>query len=339
MNTAAQLVPLKQTGDGVVCVTVTYGDRSKLLRTVIDALPAQGVRKVVVVDNGAVWPVREQLAEAYGDYVDVIEMGRNTGSARGFGAGMRRAKEQGAVFIWVLDDDNCPAPNALPVLLDAYRNARSDSGSDLLGVTALRPVGQHDIPARGLTPRHSSYCGFHILDLPRKLAKRTFMRGLIAPRRLPPTIPVEVAAYSGMLFSAGLMDIIGLPDDDFVLYCDDYEWSHRIVQRGGRLLVVTNAHVIDLQRTWAGQLSNHPLSLLGGPGGSVAYYAMRNEVFFFGHQWRGSSIIYSINRLVFTGLLWLQAMAYGRMARYRLLRRAAADGEQALMGLNSEFPL
>lgn len=339
MNTAAQPLPLQQTADSVVCVTVTYGDRKKLLCTVIDALPAQGVRKVVVVDNGAAWPVRAQLAEAYGDYVDVVEMGRNAGSAGGFGAGMHRAKELGAAFIWVLDDDNCPAPNAMPILLKAYHSARSDSASDLLAVTAFRPVGQQGIPARRLAPRHSSYCGFHILDLPRKLAKRTFMRGLIAPRRLPPTIPVEVAAYSGMLFSDGLIDIIGLPNDDFVLYCDDYDWSHRIVRRGGRLIVVTNAHVIDLQRTWAGQLSNHPLSLLRGPGDSVAYYAMRNEVFFYCRQWRGSSIVYGINRFVFTGLLWLQAMAYGRMARYRLLRRAAADGDLGRMGLNGEFPL
>ena len=45
----------------VTTVIVTYADRCALLRQVLDAVSGQGVGKVVVVDNGARWPVKDEL--------------------------------------------------------------------------------------------------------------------------------------------------------------------------------------------------------------------------------------------------------------------------------------
>ena len=123
----------------VTVVTVTYGERRALLHQVLDALPAQGVSRAVVVDNGARWPVKDELAAAYGDFVDVVEMGRNTGSAGGFAAGIQRALETGAEFIWLLDDDNRPVPDCLAALSAAYQELRGQHPADLLAVLAFRP--------------------------------------------------------------------------------------------------------------------------------------------------------------------------------------------------------
>jgi GT2 family glycosyltransferase len=323
----------------VVVVTVTYGDRQALLRQVLDSLPAQGVARVVVVDNGAQWPVSEMLRASYGDFVDVVEMGCNSGSAPGFAAGMRRATETGAELIWLLDDDNCPQPDALTALLDEYQHQVRSVDAALLAVGVFRPVGQQGIAPHLLTPRHSSYCGFHVIDIPRKLIKRTPARKWLRHVRLPATVVVGVAAYSGLLFSNKVLQRVGLPREDFVLYCDDYEWTGRISSQGGRVVLVARAIVIDLQRTWGGLLSNHPLSLLHGGGDAVAYYAMRNEVFFYGAVWRKNIPVYYVNRAVFTSLLWVMAVATRRRARYALLRRAANDGAAGCLGINPAFRL
>ncbi|MBN6743142.1 glycosyltransferase, partial [Acidithiobacillus sp. MC6.1] len=103
-------------GGDVVLVTVTYGSREALLRQVLDAVHHLDIAKVIVVNNGATWPVKTELGKTYLGFVDVVEMGGNTGSAKGFATGMQRAFDLGADYIWLLDDDNCPQLDALSVL-------------------------------------------------------------------------------------------------------------------------------------------------------------------------------------------------------------------------------
>jgi GT2 family glycosyltransferase len=84
----------------VTVVTLTYGDRKLLLRQVLEALrDLNNVERVLVVDNGATWDVKSDLVAIYQDWVEVVDMGKNTGSAKGFVAGMRRAIEVGAELI------------------------------------------------------------------------------------------------------------------------------------------------------------------------------------------------------------------------------------------------
>lgn len=86
----------------VIVVAVTYGERKHPLLQVLDVVSSINVSKVVVVDNGAAWPVKEQLTAAYPDWVDVVEMSRNTGSARGFSTSIQRALDLGAGYVWLL---------------------------------------------------------------------------------------------------------------------------------------------------------------------------------------------------------------------------------------------
>lgn len=322
-----------------IIVTVTYGDRERLLRQVLDAVRSIGAAKIVVVDNGAVWPVKSVLSAVYRDFVDVVEMGKNTGSAKGYATGIKRALDLGADYIWLLDDDNCPQKDALSVLLKEHEYASLDAKSDLIAVMPLRPDGQEDVPVSRLQPRHSSYCGFHVADLKRKVSKRIFKKKNVASLNFPAIVSVEVAPYSGMLFKATLIDHVGLPNTEFVLYCDDYDWSYRIVEKGGMLQLVTNAKVIDLQPTWGRAHGNKPLAMLLSSSNSVAYYAMRNEVYFYGKRWCKIHIVYEINKAFFLVILWLEAVLYKRLDRFRLLLSAARDGEQGRLGVNSEYIL
>ena len=326
--------------DSIVLVTVTYGDRKLLLLQVLDVLrDFKKVEKVLVVDNGATWDVKRDLVALYQDWVEVVEMGKNTGSAKGFVAGMYKAIEVGADLIWLLDDDNCPEPNALEILYEQYLHQLRVVDASLLAVGVFRPVGQTGIAPSRLTPRHSSYCGFHVVDIPRKIIKRTPARRLLHHTTLPSTIDVGVAAYSGLLFSKKLLQRIGFPREDFVLYCDDYEWTRRITAQGGKVLLVTRAIVMDLQSTWGGSHGNSLLSFLHGRGDATAYYAMRNEVFFYSTLWRKSRYMYFLNQAIFTSLLWLIGKSTGREARLGLLRKAARDGITGKLGMNPEFPL
>ena len=329
----------------VTVVTVTYGERHDLLRQVLDALPAQGVGKVVVVDNGARWPVKAELTAAYGDWVDVVEMGRNTGSAPGFSAGLKRALDLGAEYLWLLDDDNRPAPGCLFALLQAYAGLHEQCPPDLLAVLAFRREHQADVaagvPLRYVNPRHNAFRGFHVLDIPYKFWRRTPWGRPRVRGALPARVDLGVAPYSGLLFHRAVVERCGLPRADFVLYADDTEFTHRLTAAGGRIVLVTVAAIEDLESSWnVRQAQGHSFGVLLHQGSDFrAYYSARNQAYFETHCRTRDRFMFALNRGVYLGMPTVLAFAQGRRQRLALVRQAERDGRAARLGHNPRYPL
>lgn len=329
----------------VICVTVTYGERRALLRQVLDALPAQGVGKVVVVDNGAHWPVKSELTAAYGDLVDVVEMGHNTGSAGGFAAGMQRALDLGGEFIWLLDDDNRPAPGCLAALATAYRDLCQRHPQDLLAVLAFRPEHQADVaagvPLRYVNPRRNSFRGFHVLDVPYKFWRRTPWGRPRLRGSLPAQVVLDVAPYSGLLFHRAVVERFGLPRADFVLYADDTEFTHRLTAAGGRIVLVTAAAIEDLESSWNVGGRNGPSFSIPIQHGSDfrVYYSTRNMAYFDTYCRRSNIIVFTANRLLYLIAMTLFAVFTRKLMRLILVIQAEHDGKEQRLGICKRFPL
>lgn len=329
----------------VIAVIVTYADRRALVNSVLQTLPEQGVTSVVVVDNGAVWPVREELAAKYGDFVDVIDLGRNTGSAVGFASGIQHALDLGADYIWLLDDDNRPCGHALTKLRDAMAEVAADTPHDRLAVLAFRPEHQADVaagvPSHRINPRPDSFRGFHILDIPYKIWRRTPWGRPRVRGQLPATVVLEQAPYSGLLFHRDLISRIGLPNAAFVLYADDTEFSYRVTEIGGQIRLVTSAVLDDLESSWntKARFRNGFAGMLRGAGDFRAYYGMRNGAHFDDTHLKRNPFVFWLNRTVYMRLLSLFSVALGQRRRYQLLREAVRDGLSGRLGVNRNFPL
>lgn len=329
----------------VVLVTVTYGQREQLLRQVLDSVRGVEVSKVVVVDNGAQWPVQSALTADYGDLVDVVEMGTNTGSARGFATGIQRALDLSAEYIWLLDDDNRPHGEALPELLTAYEQEAEKTLRDRLAVVGFRPDHQADVATgvatHRINPRANSFLGFHVIDIPYKIWRRTPWGKPRVRGGLPATVVLGVAPYSGLLFHRDLIQAIGLPNADFVLYGDDNEFTYRITKKGGKTLLVIAAMIDDLEPSWniKARFSNGFVGHLKGAGDFRAFYVARNGVYVDKICMKKNSFVFWINRMVYEELLFLFSVALGKSKRYRLLREAINDGLAGRLGMNERFPL
>ena len=329
----------------VTVVTVTYGERRNLLRQVLDALPAQGVDKVVVVDNGAHWPVKSELTAAYGDLVDVVEIGRNTGSAAGFAAGIQRALDLGAEYLWLLDDDNRPAPGCLAALANAYRDLRQMHAPDRLAVLAFRPEHQADVatgvPLTYVNPRRNSFRGFHVLDIPYKFWRRTPWGRPRVRGALPARVDLGVAPYSGLLLHRSVVERFGLPRADFVLYADDTEFTYRLTKAGGCIPLITDAVIDELESSWSQrQSSTNSFSILLHQGSDFrVYYSTRNQAYFETNCHPHNGIMFAVNRTCFFALLTGYALLTGRRARLALVRNAERDGRAGRLGMDPRFPL
>lgn len=102
----------------ITAVLVAF-NREKLLREALEALAAQRrpVDRLVVVDNASSdgsRAVAEELLEAWGERARFIPLEENTGGAGGFAVGIAAAlTEQDVDWVWVMDDDTVPGPEAL----------------------------------------------------------------------------------------------------------------------------------------------------------------------------------------------------------------------------------
>ena len=331
---------------GQVVVTVTYGRRWHLLRQALASARDEGFDLAVVVDNASDDDIGRLAREEFGSFVDVVRLARNTGSAGGFKSAMARAITLGAHYLMVLDDDNRLDAGCRAKLTAAHGRWAKSVAADRLAVQAFRER-QRDLaaqaPSRGMhSDNPFAYFGFHWLDIPAKLLRRTALgRKRAAGRPIREEVEIDNSPYSGLYFHRSLIERIGLPDERFVLYCDDLEFSSRITRAGGKIVLVTAARLVDLEESWdrTASIGNAFDSRLIGDGDFRAFYSTRNNAYFEHFILGAPGPVRRVNRLIFFAILRWRALMHHRMARYRLLISAIRDGESGKLGEDPAFRL
>lgn len=312
----------------VCVVTVTYGRRWELLSQVLDACAAEGIGRIVVVDNGAVEAVAPMIAARFGDLVDVVVIGENRGSAHGFRRGLAHALALGHDFIWVLDDDNLPVAGCLDRLRGAWRYLGNDSGNALACFRPQWPAPTKLVRAgRDTYALPGAFMGFRLLDAPEKIARRVFRRtpawqGVrFALARIPHT------SYGGLFLHRDLLARIGLPDESLLMYVDDAFFTSRIPDAGGCIHLCAAAVVNDITPSWHLEGDGWRGHAFFNPAANVAriYFSARNILLWERRYPRG--LRYWGNGLAFFGLGTLVSLLAGARpglcwSRLRLVWRA-----------------
>ena len=327
-------------------VTVTYGDHLNLVRPVLLALLRNTeIWKILLVTNGVRWNVQGLVQELGSDQIEAVELDKNRGSAGGYAAGIKRACDLGAEFIWLLDHDNVPQDRALSELFAAYARLNQEFSTDSLGVVAYRPLHNTDlacgVSARRVKWRPSSFWGFHILDVPYKVWRRTPWGKPRLRGGLPAEVEMSVTMFGGLLFHRAVVEKYGLPREDFVVYADDSEFTHRIVQGGGALRMITAARVDDLDASWYVQQgpNNTFARWLKGGSDTRIFYCARNHVYLDRHCLPNRRLMYWVNRRIYCLALWFLALIWGRKRRYSILHKAIRDGLVGRLGIHPEYPI
>lgn len=334
-------------GDGAVSVvTVTYGDRWPLLMQVLEFIEASSkVNVAVVIDNGAHVPIAPLVERAGFHKAIVVRNPRNVGSAAGFKLGLETVQGYDPEWIWLLDDDNLPDLSTLDTILrSATELDRGDLGR--CAFMAFRPEQQADIAAgmdvRRCFPFHSSFFGFHVGDVPYKLWRRIRPKPPgVSREAIPARISLPYAPYGGLFFHVQLLQAIGTPKEELILYADDTEFSYRIVRSGGCIWLLTGAPVKELEPPWTskrGARSSFEACLKGAIDFRM-FYRTRNRAYFDRRCWSRNRFMYGVNRAAYLLILRLLALRYGSMGQYELFNRAIKLGEAGHLGLVDEYPL
>ena len=104
-------------------VIVTY-NRKAMLQRCLRALCTQtaGVPELWVIDNASTDGTAELVAQLNLPTMHYYNTGKNLGGAGGFACGIQQAACSGAEYLWIMDDDCLPEPDALQQLLQRMPN-------------------------------------------------------------------------------------------------------------------------------------------------------------------------------------------------------------------------
>ncbi|HOV98709.1 MAG TPA: glycosyltransferase [Bacteroidota bacterium] len=273
-----------------VCVViVTYGNRYRFLERVIDSLVTSGISRIIVVDNNSETESRKQLQKKEEDLkriLKVIHLKENLGSAGGYKCGLVAAQaENDCEYIWLLDDDNVPRPQALGILEDFWKNYPMNNKENKLCLLSYRissPAYKElaRLDSSSIEPilgSRNAALGLNIFRLRQtrynsRLFRSFFKDDEIILNKHYGRIPV--APYGGMFFNKQILNIIGYPNEELFLYGDDYEFSYRIIQHQGEIILVLDSIVddIDVSENKGMSVNNDNLFRL--------YYTNRNYLYF-----------------------------------------------------------
>ncbi|MEJ1089346.1 glycosyltransferase [Microbacterium sp. Mu-80] len=319
----------------ITAVTVTYGDRfDRLCRETIERAFAAGVSEMVVVDNGSTESSSAALSRlaAASDRLTVLRNERNIGSAAAFGAALTEARQGDPDFIWLLDDDNWVAPETLDRLISVHQSASTSEDGGGVVVCARRvPNSFHDrvnagVAADAVYPLPGAFLGFDVMNYAsRFLRPPTTTVG----HRTPPRIPY--APYGGLLIRSEILDEVGPPRGELVLYSDDTVWTSGIVAAGHPIVLALDAVIEDADGKWTqGSSKNSVSASIRSQHTDRLYLSTRNRTWYDRSRVSTTAqrLRYALNRIVVLGVAALSAVPTSSWRGFRAFRRAIRDGER-----------
>jgi len=218
-----RLSPDSRCGPRVACVVLNWNGWQDTIAclTAIDGLDYDN-RFVIVVDNGSTNDSVQRIREAH-PAVELICTGRNLGYAGGVNVGIRLALERGAEFVWLLNNDAKPLPNALSALVGKALE-QPDLGA--VGSVLMYMSSQTEVQAWG-GGRVNCWLG--------RASHAT-------SRKEDPWFDYLTGA--SLLLRCAALAKVGLFDDGFFLYWEDTDLSFRLRRQGWRLGVAAESVVL-----------------------------------------------------------------------------------------------
>jgi GT2 family glycosyltransferase len=214
---------VKQVTRQVTALVVTF-NRRVLLERCLSALASQTrpPDRILIVDNAstdgtAAW-VSEWTAKCPIE-ARLVALTENTGGAGGFSEGLRLAIAEGADWVWMMDDDAEPHPDALEELMRVADDPGNVYGS--LATCGADAAWEINVLAQVNQPEF------------------TIRAAADAPARTT----VNALPFLGFMIHRALVERIGLPDAGFFIAADDVEYSLRARRADANIVLAGKSRI------------------------------------------------------------------------------------------------
>ncbi len=210
--------------------------------------------EIILVDNGSKDDSLVRFREAY-DQINIIELTENEGFTGGYNAGIRKADEGGADYVFLLNNDTIIDKNSLSLLLDAGWDISVPKITFYDSPTTIWAAGAR---WRSIPPT-IKMIGYQKPDGPEYNSSR----------------PLDYTTGCALLVKKEVFDKILGFDPRYINYMEDYDFSYRAREAGFTIGYVPQASVL------------HKVSRSLGEGSEQRWeYLGRNTVLFYRHPAR-----------------------------------------------------
>jgi GT2 family glycosyltransferase len=205
--------------------------------------------EVFLVDNGSTDGSAERLAQEFPD-VNLLWIDENRGFSGGHNVAIERAKEMGAEYVWILNNDILfPDSGVLGVLINRLE---ADSTIGCISPLVLRyPDSDQIWFSRGRVDAKRGVAT-HVNDVGRD-------EGLITDTGYLP--------FCATLFPTDIFDEAGLLPEDYFLYMEDADYCQRLKKKGYDVAVDTDVTLFHKESASSG----------GKVSSTSLYYMARNR--------------------------------------------------------------
>ncbi len=190
----------------VVAVVVTY-NRLELLKENINALLTQKYCDfdIMIIDNASTDGTEKYVRGIDNNKINYINTGSNLGGAGGFSFGVRQAIEKGYDYAWLMDDDTIPSSEALDSFMNKV-NKFSGEFSYLASVVKWKDGLLCEMNKQYLSQEWENEINMMKNNL----------------------IPVNSSSFVSFFVDLNVAKKVGLPQKDFFIYGDEWEYSLRL---------------------------------------------------------------------------------------------------------------
>jgi len=302
----------------VILLILNWNRPSETIGCLESLAVAEGpVPATIVIDNGSSDDSVVRIGEAFPE-IELLSTGQNLGYAGGNNQGIRRALDEGAAWVGILNNDVRVAKDFLGKMLEVMASDNSIGVVIPILVEADDPeliwtAGAGIDNGRGTVVRHMAGQPVSTLEDARPFE-------------------VEVAPGAAMLVRRDVFLNAGLFDEQYFLYFEEGDWSLRVRKAGYRIVVAPAARAAHKVSATLGQYS-----------AITDYYYNRNQFRFILRNWQGSRrwglLAYQFGRQALALMaLFLHTANQGKRASRAARRRALVDAIRGQWGAGSERP-
>jgi GT2 family glycosyltransferase len=189
--------------------------------------------RVVVVDNRSTDDSVSQILQAFPD-VAIIEAEKNLGFAGGCNLALRKALQDGAEYVWLLNNDTTVDPGALVAMVEM---ADADAKIGAVGSA----IYSTEEPER-LLVWGGGYINFWLGR------SRHFLTSV-------PNNEIQFLTGASLLLRRCALDSVGLLDEGFFMYWEDGDYCFRLRRAGWTLAVAGDSMVWHKEQGTVGKKS------------------------------------------------------------------------------------
>lgn len=209
--------------DKIIGVVVTYNRKELLFENIkMQLLQKRKLDSIIIIDNGGNDNTKDFLDEKNIDYnwLKYVCLDKNIGCAAAFSLGIKTAFEQGADWVYVMDDDGKPNDENTILNLERKVQDMGINGSDLAICNSLVMINDEEL----------SFKLFESFSVENAIDKSE--NGIIKN---------QSKLWNGSLISKGIYELIGGPNPIFGFKGEEVDFKNRAIEKKSIIFTVIDS--------------------------------------------------------------------------------------------------